>query len=238
MAREYMPIKKTRDDLTGCVFGLLTVQYLLGSYKNKHYWMCSCTCGGSSEVPGSSLRSGNTKSCGCVATAKTAARNTTHGGSKTPLYGAWRRMIQRCEDEGCDDYKYYGARGIAVCERWHDFALFLDDVGPRPEGGTIERVRNNEDYGPTNFRWATRHEQMQNTRQTRLITHDGKTMSLSEWARVHDIKPRTLNARVNVLGYSFEAAISKEVKCGIMLNGKSWKENRKGNNDANCTNAA
>lgn len=132
-------------------------------------------------------------------------------------------MIQRCEDRNCGDYRYYGARGITVCERWHDFDLFLEDVGQRPEGGTIERVRNEDGYGPDNFKWATRYEQMQNTRQTRLISHNGQTKSVSAWAREYGIAPKTLSARLNVLGYSFEDATNKKVECGIMLNGKTWK---------------
>ena len=230
-ARVYLPIKVNRDDISGQSFGLLTVKSLLGSYKNKHFWRCVCACGGVVDVATTPLRNGNTKSCGCIARAKTVLRNTTHGMGKHPLYGMWRRMLQRCEDTKCGDYKYYGLRGITVCARWHDFPSFVSDVGDRPDGHTLERVRNDEGYGPGNFKWATRQEQMQNTRQTRLIEHEGRVKSVSAWAREFGIKPRTLSARLNALGYSFEDAIAKSAKCGVMLNGKTWAQNKEGAND-------
>jgi len=223
--RIYTPVRKVREDLSGRVFGRLSVVRLLGSWMNRHYWLCLCRCGRSTEVATSTLKIGNTRSCGCLSREVTSSASTTHGMSKHPLYGTWMRMIQRCEDKGCTDYQYYGARGITVCVEWHNFPNFISDVGQRPVGGTIERCNNDKAYGPDNFRWATRHEQMQNTRGTRLITHNGTSRSISEWARHFNIKPRTLNARLNRLGYSFGDAITKEVRCGVMLNGKTWAEN-------------
>lgn len=223
--REYKPIQKVRSNLIGHTFGRLTVESLLGSYNNSHYWKCLCTCGNKSEVKGSALKVGNTTSCGCKGVDRLRAVSTTHGQSNTPLYGVWRRMVQRCEDANCTDYQYYGARGITVCDAWHDFSTFAADVGDRPEGLTIERIRNDEGYGPNNFRWASRLEQMQNTRGVSPITYEGRTMSTSAWAREVGIAPRTLNARLGVLGYSVKDAITKPVKPGAMLNGKTWKEN-------------
>lgn len=222
--RKYKPISKRRDNLEGIIFGRLTAQYLLGSYQNKHYWLCKCSCGCLSEVPAISLRSGNTTSCGCLTRENSIAKSKTHGMSHTPIYGMWRRMIQRCEDPNCTDYSYYGGRGISVCPEWHDFANFIRDVGERPDGMTLERIRNNEGYSHGNVRWASRHEQMQNTRGVVLITHNGETRTISEWARYVGIKPSTLNARLNVLGYTIEEALLKEVKFGAMLNGKTWKQ--------------
>lgn len=225
--RTYTPVAKTRLNLVGRVFGRLSVVDLLGSNLNRHYWRCSCACGGIVDVCTSSLMNGNTKSCGCVAPEKTRARNKTHGLSEHPLYGVWQRMLQRCEDTNCGDYAYYGARGISVCAEWHDFQVFLRDVGERPAGLTLDRKDNNEGYGPDNFRWATRLEQMQNTRSTRKLTYRGETRSIPAWAREFGIQPSTLRARLDRLHYSVEDALTKDTKPGQMLNGKTWAENRK-----------
>lgn len=225
--RVYTPIIKTRENLVGEVFGRLSVVSLLGSYRNRHYWRCACACGGTTDVPTSSLKVGNTASCGCIAPEKTRIRSTTHGLSAHPLYGVWQRMLQRCEDANCGDYTYYGARGITVCAAWHDFPVFLNDVGERPTGATLERRDNSKGYGPDNFRWATRLEQMQNTRSTRALTYQGETKSLATWARAFGIQPSTLRARLDRLCYSVEDALTKTPKSGQMLNGKTWTENRK-----------
>ena len=231
MSREYTPCVKTRFDLTGVVFGRLTVVRLLGSHKNNHYWLCKCACGNTSEVPTGRLRSGNTSSCGCLTTENSVAKSRTHGMSRTPMYGMWHRMIQRCEDENCNDYIYYGGRGIVVCPEWHDFATFLKDVGERQEGLTLDRIDNNAGYEPGNVRWVTRAEQMVNTRGCRFLEHEGQTKTVSEWAREKGVQPRTLNARLNLLGYTVEEALSKPVKPGEMLNGRNWRGNRK---DVTC----
>lgn len=221
--RQYQPVQKARYNLVGRRFGRLIVTELLGSNSNRHYWRCICDCGNESEVATSPLLNGNTQSCGCAFRENSLAASTTHGMSGTPLYSSWLRMLQRCEDKNCSDYQYYGARGITVCERWHSFELFYADVGERPEGMTLERINNNDGYGPDNFRWATRLEQMQNTRSTRQVEYEGRKWSISELARHCGIKPRTLNARINKLGYTVEQAVSKAVKPGAMLNGNNWR---------------
>lgn len=88
-----------------------------------------------------------------------------HGMAKTSIYSCWQLMIQRCENPNNPRYKYYGGRGIKVCERWHTFENFYADVGNRPKGKSLDRWPDNDgDYKPTNFRWATRKEQRANSR--------------------------------------------------------------------------
>ena len=227
MLSRYKPVSKVRFNLVGQKFGRLTVEKLLGSYKNRHYWLCRCDCGGFNDVSTGALKSGNTGSCGCLISEGIIARSTTHGQSRTPLYGMWSRMIQRCEDTNCGDYKYYGARGITVAAEWHDFPTFLKDVGERPKGLTLDRVRNNEGYGPSNFKWATRQEQANNMRSNVKTYVDGKLLSIKEMAEKAGTSYGTMKARLTRLGYSAEEALNKPVKCGEMLNGKCWKENEK-----------
>lgn len=221
--RNYSPPRRKPTNLVGKRFGMLSVLSLLGSHSRHVYWLCRCDCGNEAEVPTGSLNSGNTKSCGCQFKIKAIESPTTHSLSRHPMYGMWLRVIQRCEDANCTDYKYYGARGSIVCDSWHSFDNFLRDMGDRPKGGTLERIDNNLGYNPDNCRWATRFEQMQNTRATRLVEFNGKTQSISMWAREYGIKPRTLNARINRLGYTMEQALSKPVKCGGLLDCKEYE---------------
>lgn len=105
-------------------------------------------------------------------------------------------MISRCTYKTDTNWKFYGGRGIRVCERWQSFTNFLADMGERPDRMTLERIDSNGPYSPENCRWATRAEQMQNTRRNRKLTFGGKTMCLSEWARLINIPVTTLVNRL------------------------------------------
>ena len=215
--RIYREPERPGKDITGRQFGRLKVSHRLGTFNKMHYWLCVCECGRSVEVPASQLLSGNNRACGCLGSEITTRRNTTHGQSKTPLYGLWHRMIQRCEDQNCGDYIYYGARGITVCESWHDFEKFKEDVGDRPKGFTIDRIDNSLGYGPNNFRWASRTEQANNMRSNVKTLVDGKLLSIKEMADKAGIAYGTMKARLCRLGYTPEQALGKPVKCGQTL---------------------
>ena len=120
---------------------------------------------------------------------------------------AWDQMIGRCYDPSHHKYHLYGARGIKVCERWRTFSLFLQDMGKRPTGKTLNRKDNNGDYCPENCEWATYEEQNRNRRDNRNITFDGRTMCLTEWALITRIKRTTLRKRLDK-GWSVQRALT------------------------------
>lgn len=133
------------------------------------------------------------------------------------MKGAWSMTRQRCYNPNCRDYFYYGGRGIRMCDQWADFEVFLRDMGLRPKGMTLDRIDVNGDYEPSNCRWATRLQQSNNMRATKLIGWLGEWWTVAEWERRLGWKPGVLKARFNVLGYSLEEAFTKPVKCGEKL---------------------
>ena len=148
--------------------------------RGQTQWLCRCDCGTERLVRGVDLRSGKSRSCGCLqreiaqvggrerGMAAAHAAITKHGhakkGQQHPLYTTWRGMIDRCTRPSCPNFYRYGGRGIRICDRWrNNFAAFLADIGPRPSPRhTLDRIDNDGNYEPRNVRWATREEQMGN----------------------------------------------------------------------------
>lgn len=182
-------------DLTGKRFGRLVV---LKKAERARYWLCLCDCGKKKEIRNDHLRNKKIRSCGCLAKEITRKRSVTHGMSNTRTYMAWTNMKTRCNNPSKHDIKNYGNRGIIVCKRWlNSFENFFSDMGEPPEGKSIERIDNNKGYSPENCKWATRKEQMRNTRYNRMVSYRGQTRCVAEWAEVLGIKGKILINRLN-----------------------------------------
>lgn len=150
---------KARMDLTGVRFGRLVVEAMDVSRAGRTLAQCRCDCGSVTTRDAAKLNSGESRSCGCA-----PPPNKTHGRSRTPLYRVWLAMHQRCGNPRDSSFRNYGARGIAVCERWATFENFFADMGERPPNTSIDRRDNDKGYSPDNCRWATRTVQNTNRR--------------------------------------------------------------------------
>lgn len=132
------------------------------------YWKCVCDCGNQTEVIASFINRGVIQSCGCLTREINARLATKHGERSNPLYCIWASAKSRCHQPKHSNYSNYGGRGIVMCERWRNsFAAFLEDMGPRPEGHTLERENNDGNYEPGNCVWATAKTQANNRRKPR-----------------------------------------------------------------------
>ncbi len=203
-------------DLTGIKFGRLEVMNFSHKRKTpngtiKYYWNCSCDCGNSTIVESRDLRSGHTRSCGCLH--YDSLDRLKHGQCRTRLYRIWRRMKERCKNPNCSDYGNYGGRGITLAEEWLTFEPFFlwamnngysDDL-------SIDRIENDGPYAPENCRWITQKKQCNNKRTCRYIEHNGKIKTLKEWAEIYGIHDNTLRSRLG-RGLSIEQALTKKVK--------------------------
>ncbi len=200
-----------RVDMIGRRFGRLTVLRIgstISSNKSKWY-LCRCDCGTEREFPGDKMRLGTTRSCGCLRSELTRSRTVTHGLTNHRLFPVWKSIMSRCYNINNKAFKSYGNRGIRVCHRWHDVAAFIaDNEHLAAPGLSIDRVDNSKGYSIDNTRWATRVEQATNRRSNVLLTHDGKTQTLFQWAREVGLKPSTLWARIRRRKWTVEAAIT------------------------------
>lgn len=202
-------------DLTGNVYGYLRVVKREGRTADSDYlWKCLCErCNTEIDVRGGNLRSGHTKSCGCLQRDMTAAARTTHGMSSHHLYSVWNGMIRRCENPKDAAYADWGGRGIQVCAEWHNKQEFFDWALTHDyaDGLQLERTdndRTDRGYSPENCYFATPRQQSRNKRNTIFLTRNGETKPLVEWSEITGIPQSTMRQRIKA-GWSSDDVVSR-----------------------------
>lgn len=200
-------------DLIGRIFGRLTVVKFKDMDKGRNSrWLCSCNCGTTIVVKGYNLKSGRTKSCGCLNKEIITKHGHNQKGKRTKTHISWTNMIQRCTNFNHYRYKDYGCRGITVCKRWRKFENFLADMGEVPKGHQIDRINNNGNYCKLNCRWVTSKQNSRNRRDNCLITYNRKTQCLFTWAEEFNIHWATLRSRIYTLNWPIERALTEPVQ--------------------------
>lgn len=196
-------------EMIGKKFGRMTV---LKSAPSRGYrmFLCRCDCGAEKEAIGTHLVRGLIVSCGCAKRERIKQLNLRTGESRTKAHEVWWNMRSRCEWPKHKYFARYGGRGIKVCDRWHDFANFLEDMGQPPPGHRLERLDNDGEYAPWNCVWVDAQAQANNRSSNRVVEFDGKTMTLAEWGRDTGLG-RTLEARLRH-GWSVERALTEPLR--------------------------
>lgn len=207
-------------DLKGKKYNKLTAIEEVGKDKSGTYrWLCKCDCGGTVIVKTSELKNGHVKSCGCAKSeaAKRRIKDTgfafcnsrkTHGMSNTRIYRIWKDIKRRVKNPNRQNYKFYGARGITICQEWEEsFEAFYEWAikNGYEDNLEIDRIDNDKGYCPKNCHWVTRAENSNNKRTSRLVTYNGETRTVMEWSRFFNIPYTKLIYRLN-MGWSLEKA--------------------------------
>jgi CRISPR/Cas system CSM-associated protein Csm2 small subunit len=188
------------ENLIGQKFGRLTVVKKAPNKTGRVAWCCKCNCGNEDEiiVVAHSLKQGSTLSCGCL----NAENKLKHGMSKSRIYRIYRGMKDRCFNSNKSEYKYYGERGVTICDEWLDkengfinFYNWAMNNGYR-DNLEIERLDVEGDYEPNNCAWITHFEQMSNTRQNVFVEINGEVKTVAEWSRVTGLEENTIRIRL------------------------------------------
>lgn len=215
--------------VVGAVFGKLRVLGPAPRPEGKpgSWWLCSCECGVTRAFRGRLVHAGRAQSCGCTRPASISVAKTVHGhraSQASPEYHAWNRMKERCTNPSNIGFRYYGGRGIRVCNAWlSSFEAFLADVGLRPsEQHSIDRIDVNGNYEPRNVRWATDVEQARNKRTSVRVTLNGETLPAEEWAERLGISGTLIRKRL-ASGWTDERALTQPVR----VLDQSWRGARR-----------
>lgn len=206
----------TDGERIGRRFGRLVVVGIRRERRGKRDMImahCRCDCGNEKEVFWQALADGRTKSCGClnreVSSVRGRIQMTTHGQSRTRLYRIWSCIKQRCYRPQHMHYANYGGRGIGVCDEWRrNFAAFREWATSHgyADNLSIDRIDNDRGYSPDNCRWADAIKQQNNRRTCHTLTVDGRTHTISEWARISGIGKTTIRERLK-RGWSAARAV-------------------------------
>lgn len=196
-------------DRVGKKFKRLTVTRLI-AVKNPDYqgsyfikYECKCDCGKTLMAKWNSLNDGNTGSCGCLNRDIISAGRHGHArerGRRTKIYACWQNMTARCRNENHQSYPHYGGRGIKVCDRWLKFENFLEDMGEPRHDTSLDRINNDGNYEPSNCRWVTQKEQMNNRRGLRPMTFMGITRNKTQWCSFFGIGEWVLKKAIKLHG--------------------------------------
>ena len=199
------------SNLIGNRYGrLLVLARAENSKANKARWLCRCDCGIEKVIFATALVGGLSKSCGCLNNEVRGKASVTHGLRKHPLYPVWNDMKCRCRNKTHHAYKFYGARGVTVCDEWRtSFKAFYTwaMANGYKSGLEIDRRDNSLGYSPSNCRWTTRAEQARNRNVCVLKTINGVTKTVGEWADVHGLKQSTVHGRLK-RGWSIQESLN------------------------------
>lgn len=202
-------------DLTGRKFGKLTIISRAENKHNNPAWLCKCECGTLRVVAGCSLKNGRTNSCGCYQKEQVKKLLKIHGqakkGNHTRLYKIYHGIKARCFRTSNHGFENYGGKGITICDEWkNSFQNFYDwaMANGYTDNLTIDRIDSNGNYCPENCRWVTYKVQNNNTSRNHLITYNGKTQTLAQWAAETGIKYDTLRARLDRSHWDIEKALT------------------------------
>jgi hypothetical protein len=208
-----MPAK----NVTGLRSGKLVAMKIVGKRGKQNLWECACDCGSITTAIATQIAKGTKTSCGCKRKeprkprpdlVKRNKENAIHGQTNSRTYSSWRALKFRCENKDNKDYPNYGGRGIKVCDQWSkSFSEFLRDMGERPEGTSIDRIDPDGNYEPGNCRWASNKKQSNNKRCNVFVEYEGKTMTVTEWAKEYGLEVKTLLYRVKI-GWDIETALT------------------------------
>jgi hypothetical protein len=188
----------------------LTFIEVVGRTKSKKtIGLYSCSCGNQKQIIIQNVSNGKSKSCGCIRNELNKGKNKTHGLAKTPIYDTWHGMKRRCYETTHKNYSQYGGRGIVVCDEWLDVSVFSEWAFSNgyKKGLQIDRIDNNGNYEPSNCRFVTSRANNNNRRDNRMISFEGKTQTLQQWADEKGVKPEKIRMRIDKLKWSIERAL-------------------------------
>jgi hypothetical protein len=211
-----MIMKPYKIELSGKVFGKLTVIGFVCRLNCHSIFKCVCECGKETLVTSNNLRRNHTTSCGCMSSKKTiGVRTATHMMRNHPLYNTWCGMINRCYWDKHNRSKHYKGKGIKICDTWrHSFETFRDwaILSGWKKGLSIDRIDNNGNYEPGNCRWATNKEQARNRTSNVWLTIDGVSKIVIEWSEETGVSPSSINQRLKKGWTHKEAVFGKSIQ--------------------------
>ena len=204
------------NNILGNTYGRLTVIDFPISRNGQREWLCECNCDKHTKLRVSyvQLRTGNTQSCGCIRIEKLIDWNHANRkydpncDSNSRLYGIWTNLKRRCLNPNLKEYKYYGGKGVKVCDEWYEWELFKNWAlsNGYKEDLTIDRIDVNGNYEPSNCRWVTMDVQANNKSNNKYIAYQGRTQSLADWCKELDLDYDRTKQRINACNMTTEQA--------------------------------